>query len=71
MTIKSDSAVGPAVLPTALPWALIGAACLGSFAATSSGTTRAPFLLDMAEVLLALELEGRLERHRGNRVSLM
>ena len=25
----------------------------------------------VAEVLLALELEGRLERHRGNRVSLM
>jgi DNA processing protein len=25
----------------------------------------------LAEVLLALELEGRLERHRGNRVSLM
>src|SRR5262245_12266483 len=40
-----------------LPWALIGAACLGSFAATSSGTTRAPFLLDMAadlDVSLAL-----------------
>ena len=35
----------------ALPWALIGAACLGSFAATSSGTTRAPFLLDMARDL--------------------
>ena len=34
-----------------LPWALIGAACLGSFAATSSGTTRAPFLLDMAHDL--------------------
>jgi DHA1 family inner membrane transport protein len=32
----------------ALPWALIGAACLGSFAATSSGTTRAPFLLEMS-----------------------
>ncbi|MCX7365893.1 MAG: MFS transporter [Alphaproteobacteria bacterium] len=31
-----------------MPWALIVAACLGSFAATSSGTTRAPFLLDMA-----------------------
>ncbi len=31
--------------------ALIGAACLGSFAATSSGTTRAPFLLDMAHDL--------------------
>jgi predicted MFS family arabinose efflux permease len=47
MTIKSDSAV----LPAALPWALIGAACLGSFAATSSVTTRAPFLLDMAHDL--------------------
>lgn len=34
-----------------LPWALIGAACLGSFATTSSGTTRAPFLLDMARDL--------------------
>ncbi len=31
-----------------MPWALIAAACLGSFAATSSGTTRAPFLIDMA-----------------------
>lgn len=38
-------------LPAVLPWALIGAACLGSFAATSSGTTRAPFLLDMAHDL--------------------
>ena len=37
--------------PRALPWALIGAACLGSFAATSSGTTRAPFLLSMAHDL--------------------
>src|SRR4051812_44878045 len=35
----------------ALPWALIGAACLGSFAATSSGTTRAPFLLVMSHDL--------------------
>ena len=34
-----------------LPWALIGAACLGSFAATSSGTTRAPFLIEMAQDL--------------------
>ena len=32
----------------ALPWALIAAAILGSFAATSSGTTRAPFLIDIA-----------------------
>jgi len=37
--------------PAALPWALIAAACLGSFAATSSGTTRAPFLLEMAHDL--------------------
>ena len=35
----------------ALPWALIAAACLGSFAATSSGTTRAPFLLQMSHDL--------------------
>ncbi|MFO1087930.1 MAG: MFS transporter [Reyranellaceae bacterium] len=35
----------------ALPWALIAAACFGSFAASSSGTTRAPFLLDMARDL--------------------
>ena len=35
----------------AMPWALIAAACLGSFAATSSGTTRAPFLLEMARDL--------------------
>jgi DHA1 family inner membrane transport protein len=38
-------------VPRALPWALIGAACLGSFAASSTGTTRAPFLLDMAHDL--------------------
>ena len=36
------------VASRAMPWALIGAACLGSFAATSSGTTRAPFLLEMS-----------------------
>jgi MFS transporter, DHA1 family, inner membrane transport protein len=35
----------------AMPWALIGAACLGSFAATSAGTTRAPFLLVMSHDL--------------------
>ncbi len=34
-----------------LPWALIAAAALGSFAATSSGTTRAPFLLEMSHDL--------------------
>ncbi|WP_119422317.1 MFS transporter [Desertibaculum subflavum] len=34
-----------------VPWALVAACCLGSFAATSSGTTRAPFLLDMARDL--------------------
>ncbi len=34
-----------------MPWALIGAASLGMFACTSSGTTRAPFLIDMAHDL--------------------
>jgi DHA1 family inner membrane transport protein len=34
-----------------MPWALIAAACLGSFAATSSGTTRAPFLIEMSHDL--------------------
>lgn len=34
-----------------MPWLLLGAACLGSFAATASGTTRAPFLIDMARDL--------------------
>lgn len=44
-----------------LPWALIGAACLGSFAATSSGTTRAPFLLEMSHDLdVALPLVANL-----------
>jgi len=35
-----------------LPWALLAAASLGMFTAASSGTTRAPFLLDMARDLL-------------------
>ncbi|MBC4016297.1 MFS transporter [Siccirubricoccus deserti] len=34
-----------------MPWALLAAACLGMFAASCSGTTRAPFLLDMARDL--------------------
>jgi predicted MFS family arabinose efflux permease len=36
-----------------MPWALLAAACLGMFAASSSGTTRAPFLIDMARDLSA------------------
>jgi MFS transporter, DHA1 family, inner membrane transport protein len=40
----------PSALPP-MPWALLAAACLGMFAASSSGTTRAPFLLDMARDL--------------------
>ena len=31
-----------------MPWALIIACCVGMFAATASGSSRAPFLLDMA-----------------------
>ncbi len=34
-----------------MPWALIAASCLGCFAASSSGTTRAPFLLEMSHEL--------------------
>jgi len=34
-----------------MPWALLAAACLAMFVASSSGTTRAPFLLDMARDL--------------------
>lgn len=34
-----------------MPWALLAAACLGMFAASSSGTTRAPFLLEMSRDL--------------------
>ncbi|MBC7634029.1 MAG: MFS transporter [Acetobacteraceae bacterium] len=34
-----------------LPYALLASACLGMFAASSSGTTRAPFLIDMARDL--------------------
>ena len=33
---------------THMPWALLGAVCLGTFAVTASGSTRAPFLIDMA-----------------------
>ncbi len=42
---------------TRLPWFLLAATCFATFAATSSGSTRAPFLLEMAgdlEVDLAL-----------------
>ena len=34
-----------------MPWALLAAGALAMFAAASSGTTRAPFLLDMARDL--------------------
>jgi len=44
------AAAPPAVLPP-MPWALLAAACLGMFAASCSGTTRAPFLIDMARDL--------------------
>ena len=31
-----------------MPWALVISCCIGMFAATASGLTRAPFLLEMA-----------------------
>lgn len=40
----------PPMLPP-MPWALLGAACLAMFAASSSGSARAPFLIDMARDL--------------------
>ena len=44
-----------------LPWALLAAASLGMFAASASGTTRAPFLIDMARDLsTSLPLVGNL-----------
>lgn len=44
-----------------MPWPLLAAAALGMFAAASSGTTRAPFLLDMARDLdTSLALVGNL-----------
>jgi DHA1 family inner membrane transport protein len=41
----------PAKLDQPMPWALLAAGALAMFAASSSGTTRAPFLLDMARDL--------------------
>jgi predicted MFS family arabinose efflux permease len=37
--------------PMPMPWALLAAGCLAMFAASCSGTTRAPFLIDMARDL--------------------
>ncbi|MDA1099261.1 MAG: MFS transporter [Proteobacteria bacterium] len=44
-------APGPLPPPLPMPWALIGASCLATFAITASGVTRAPFLIDMARDL--------------------
>lgn len=51
--MSSRASSDPIVLPGTppMPWALLAAACLGMFAASCSGTTRAPFLLDMARDL--------------------
>ncbi len=44
-----------------MPWALLAAACFGMFAASSSGTTRAPFLLEMSrDLATSLPLVGNL-----------
>jgi len=47
---SATTAAVPMALPR-MPWALLVAACLGMFAASCSGTTRAPFLIDMARDL--------------------
>jgi predicted MFS family arabinose efflux permease len=46
-----DAVVLPGAPP--MPWALLAAGCLGMFAASCSGTTRAPFLIDMSRDLSA------------------
>ncbi|TXL76332.1 MFS transporter [Vineibacter terrae] len=51
MAVESEVAPARDAASPAMPWLLLAAACLGSFAATASGTTRAPFLLDMARDL--------------------
>jgi MFS transporter, DHA1 family, inner membrane transport protein len=51
-TTTAAVVAAPAALPR-MPWALLAAACFGMFAASSSGTTRAPFLIDMARDLQA------------------
>jgi MFS transporter, DHA1 family, inner membrane transport protein len=48
---STSDAPAAQVPPSRMPWALLAAACLGMFAASSSGTTRAPFLIDMARDL--------------------
>jgi len=51
VTTKAPRAGASVQSANRLPWAVLAAAGLGSFAATASGTTRAPFLLDMARDL--------------------
>ena len=41
-------AAGPGMSDPAMPWRLVVAGCIGMFAATATGSTRAPFLPDMA-----------------------
>ena len=41
----------PATALPSLPWILVASCCFGVFAASCSGTTRAPFLIDMARDL--------------------
>ncbi|MBL6952781.1 MAG: MFS transporter [Alphaproteobacteria bacterium] len=50
MTIQDTARPVEAALPP-MPWVLIAATCLATFAITASGVTRAPFLIDMARDL--------------------
>jgi MFS transporter, DHA1 family, inner membrane transport protein len=49
--VTAQSTVAASATEAPLPWALLAAGALAMFAAASSGTTRAPFLLDMARDL--------------------
>jgi DHA1 family inner membrane transport protein len=50
--MSTENAAAPAIdPPRPMPWLLIAATCLATFAITASGSTRAPFLVTMSQDL--------------------
>ncbi|MBT4488105.1 MAG: MFS transporter, partial [Rhodospirillaceae bacterium] len=47
----ADAARDDDISPRPMPWLLIAATCLATFAITASGVTRAPFLINMSQDL--------------------
>ena len=52
-TLRPASATARLAPTERLPWLLLAAASLAMFTVAASGTTRAPFLIDMARDLVA------------------